>query len=92
MTKNDSLTTVALGNNSISYAISHPPATTIVFISDLHFDYTEGKYKPSDADKRQEEFIDYVEEHCTHCILCLVGDFFNSYKKTLSFPQKTGGK
>lgn len=88
MTKNESLTTVGLGNNSISFVVSHLPATTIVFISDLHFDYTEGKYKKSHADKRQEEFIDYVKEHYTHCILCLAGDFFNSYKKTLSFIKK----
>lgn len=88
MTKNDSLTTVGLGNNSISYAVSHSPATTIIFISDLHFDYTERKYKPKDAVKRQEEFIDYVKEHYTHCILCLAGDFFDSYKKTLSFIKK----
>ena len=52
MSKNDNLTTVGLGNNSNSYAVSHPPATTIVFISDLHFDYTGRKYKPNDADKR----------------------------------------
>ena len=88
MSKNDSLTTVGMGNTSISHAVSHPPATTIVFISDLHFDYTEGEYKPSDADKRQEEFIAYVKEHCTHRILCLAGDFFNSYEKTLSFLKK----
>ena len=87
-TKNEGLTTVGLGNNSISYAVSHPPATTIVFISDLHFDYTKRKYKPSDADERQEEFIDYVKEHYTHCILCLAGDFFDSYQETLSFLNK----
>ncbi|OCZ54294.1 metallophosphoesterase [Dehalobacter sp. TeCB1] len=88
MTKKDSLTTVGLGNNSISYTISHPPAATIVFISDLHFDYTEEEYMPNDADKRQEEFIDYVKEHYTNCILCLAGDFYDNYKKTLSFIQK----
>lgn len=88
MTKNDSFTTVGLGNNSISYAASHPPDTTIVFISDLHFDFTAGKYKPSDADKRQEDFIDYVKEHYTNCILCLAGDLFNSYQKTLLFVKK----
>lgn len=87
MTKNDSLTTIGLGN-SVSYAVNHPPETTIVFISDLHFDYTKRKYKPSDADKRQEEFIDYVKEHYTHCILCLAGDFFDSYEETLSFLNK----
>ncbi len=88
MSKNDNLTTVGLGNNSNSYAVSHPPATTIVFISDLHFDYTGRKYKPNDADKRQEEFIDYVKEHYTNCILCLAGDFFDSYERTLSFLNK----
>lgn len=76
MTKDESLTTIGLGNNSISYAVSHPTATSIVFISDLHFDYTEGKYKPTHANKRQEEFIDYVKEHYTNCVLCLAGDFF----------------
>ncbi len=88
MTKNESLTSVNLGDEGISYTVNHPPETTIVFISDLHFDFTTRKYNLSDADKRQEEFIDYIKEHFTHCILCLVGDFFNSYEKTLSFINK----
>ena len=88
MTKNKSLINIGLENNNILDAVSYPPATTIVFISDLHFDYTEGKYRKSHANKRQEEFIDYVKEHYSHCILCLAGDFFNSYKKTLSFIKK----
>lgn len=88
MTKNNSLTTLGLDNNSISYAGSHPPASTVVFISDLHFDYTARKYRPSHANRRQEEFIDYVKEHYANCVLCLAGDFFNSYRKTLLFIKK----
>ena len=87
MIKNDSLTTVGLGNNSISCAVSHRNTTIIVFISDLHFDYTSRKYKPDNADKWQEEFINYVKENCKG-ILCLAGDFFDNYEKTLSFIKK----
>jgi predicted MPP superfamily phosphohydrolase len=58
-----------------------------MFISDLHFDFTAGKYKSSDAEKRQEDFIIHIKEHYTNCILCLAGDFFNNYQKTLSFIQ-----
>lgn len=87
--KSKNLTTVGLVNNSISHDVSHhQTTTTIVFISDLHFDHAQGKSKPSDADKRQEEFIDYVKGHFADCILCLAGDFFDSYEKTLSFIKK----
>lgn len=61
---------------------------SIVFISDLHFDFTAGKYKPSDAAKRQTDFIAHVNEQYKNCILCLAGDFYNDYKKTLSFVKE----
>jgi predicted phosphohydrolase len=88
MTNNDSLTTVGSGDNSISCAVGHPSANTIVFISDLHFDYTAGKYRPSDAAKRQQAFMDFIKGYYSNCVLCLAGDYYDNYQETLSFIKE----
>lgn len=60
----------------------------IVFISDLHFDFTEGKFKPKAAPQMIDDFITFIKEQYADSILCLAGDFFNDYSKTLTFVKE----
>lgn len=60
----------------------------IVFISDLHFDFTKGKYKAKGATQMKDDFITFVKEQYANSVLCLAGDFFNNYKKTLAFVKE----
>lgn len=68
-----------------------PPAEstekTIIFISDLHFDFTKGKFKAKAAPLMEENFIAFVKEYYSNNIICLAGDYYNSYKKTLLFVK-----
>jgi predicted phosphodiesterase len=61
---------------------------SIVFISDLHFDYTKKRYRPRTAPQMKNDFITFVKENYANSILCLAGDFFNDYRKTLSFVKE----
>lgn len=72
-------------NNNVPVNYSENP---IVFISDLHFDYTKRKFKAKAALQMTTDFIAFIKEQCANSILCLAGDFFNSYKKTLSFVKE----
>jgi predicted phosphohydrolase len=67
---------------------TEPIENDIVFISDLHFDFTKGKYKAKAAPLMEEHFISFVKEHYSQNILCSAGDFYNDYKKSLSFVKK----
>ncbi|MBW7474819.1 metallophosphoesterase [Paenibacillus oenotherae] len=60
----------------------------IVFISDLHFDFTKRKFNAKAALQMKDDFIAFVKERYSDSILCLAGDFFNNYKKTLSFVKE----
>jgi len=66
-------------------ASSEATGSDVVFISDLHFDFTERKHKPEAAEQMKDEFITFIKERYANCLLCLAGDFFNSYQKTLAF-------
>ncbi len=60
----------------------------IVFISDLHFDYTQRKHTPKYATKTKNEFVAYVKKQYSNCILCLAGDFYDDHRKTLAFAKE----
>jgi calcineurin-like phosphoesterase family protein len=64
--------------------MSEPPSR-IVFISDLHFDFTRGKRKVRAARQMQEDFIAFAKQHLADDILCIAGDIYNSSEKTLAF-------
>ncbi|MFF2017790.1 metallophosphoesterase [Paenibacillus sp. NPDC058177] len=65
-----------------------PTENPIVFISDLHFDYTKRKFKAKAASQMKSDFITFIKERYADSIICLAGDFFDSYKKTLSFVKE----
>lgn len=60
----------------------------IVFISDLHFDFTNQEFNPEAADRLKEEFLSFIKENYGNCLLCLAGDYFNDYRKTLGFIKE----
>lgn len=62
--------------------------SNIVFISDLHFDYTDGKYLLEQAERKEDEFVDYVKQKYSDGILCICGDFYSDYIKTMQFIEK----
>lgn len=62
--------------------------STIVFISDLHFDFVKGEFCDEQSQRIKGEFIKFIKENYSHSILCIVGDCFNDYRKTLSFIQE----
>lgn len=53
----------------------HNAVSNIVFISDLHFDYTEGHYMLEQAQRKEDEFVNYVKQNYSSAILCVCGDF-----------------
>ncbi|WP_394920023.1 metallophosphoesterase [uncultured Robinsoniella sp.] len=61
---------------------------TIVFISDLHFDFTNQEFNPEAADRLKEEFLSFIKENYGNCLVCLAGDYFNDYRKTLDFIKE----
>lgn len=61
---------------------------TIVFISDLHFDFTNQEFNPDAADRLKEEFLTFIKENYGNCLVCLAGDYFNEYRKTLDFIKE----
>lgn len=71
--------------NNLPLAYSSNP---IVFISDLHFDFTNKKFNEEAAAQMEDDFVYFVKEHYSNNILCLAGDFYNNYKKTLSFIKR----
>ncbi|MEK3718479.1 metallophosphoesterase [Paenibacillus sp. FSL R7-0333] len=74
-----------ISNNNVPVESTENP---ILFISDLHFDFTKRKFKPRAASLMKDDFITFIKEWYSDSILCLAGDFFNSYKKTLSFVKE----
>lgn len=78
-------------NNELSTKISNElncSFTKIVYISDLHFDFTNRKYKPDISQGIEDEFINVIQEYHRESILLLGGDFYNDYKKTLNFINR----
>lgn len=61
---------------------------TIVFISDLHFDFINQEFNPEAADRLKEEFLTFIIENYGNCLVCLAGDYFNDYRKTLDFIKE----
>lgn len=74
-----------ISNNNVPIESTENP---IVFISDLHFDYTKRKFKAKAASQMNSDFISFIKELYADSILCLAGDFFDSYKKSLSFVKE----
>ena len=60
----------------------------IIFISDLHFDYTKHRFKAKAAPQMKDDFIAFVKEKYSESILCLAGDYFDNYENTLSFMKE----
>ena len=63
-------------------------ASTIAFISDLHFDFVNGKFSPEQSNLIKESFISYIKEKYSHSIICILGDCFNDWSKTLQFIKE----
>lgn len=61
----------------------------IVFLSDLHLDFSDGEYHLEQSYLCQKKFISEVKEECQDgAILCLMGDIYNDYGKTLAFIEE----
>ncbi|QOX63905.1 hypothetical protein FRZ06_11465 [Anoxybacterium hadale] len=76
---------VMVSNNGIN---ADSKGKEIIFVSDLHFDFTKGKYKPKAALQMKDDFITFVKERYSNYLLCIAGDFFNRYEKTLDFVKE----
>jgi len=61
---------------------------SIVYISDLHFDYIKYKRRASAAPPIKDAFIAHIKEHYADAVICLTGDFFDNYRKTLAFAKE----
>ena len=62
--------------------------STIVFISDLHFDFVEGKFCEARSEETKKMFIAYVKNNYKQSIVCILGDCFNDWKKVLLFIKE----
>lgn len=62
--------------------------STIAFISDLHFDFTGGRYCEEQSEQHKNDFISFVKGHYANSVLCIVGDCYNNYKKTMNFIEE----
>ena len=67
----------------------------IVYISDLHFDFIKDtkqehgyRFSSESSGKIQSDFIAYIKENHANDILCLSGDFYNDYSKTVNFAKE----
>lgn len=60
----------------------------IVFISDLHLDFIKGKPNSSESKRVEDEFIHFVKNNYQNHLLCLAGDYYDDYRKTLSFVKR----
>ena len=75
-------------SNNKNTIIENSIISTIAFISDLHFDFTDGKYCIEQSEKKTKDFIDFIKENYNHSLLCIAGDCFNNYQKTLAFIRE----
>ena len=62
--------------------------STIVFISDLHFDYMNKKSCIECAEEIKNTFISYIKEKYSRSIVCIGGDCFDDWQKALTFIQE----
>ena len=63
-------------------------AKPIVFISDLHFDYIKGKPNTATSKQLEDDFISFVKSEYYDHLLCLAGDYYDDYRKTLNFVKR----
>ena len=61
---------------------------SIVFISDLHFDFTKGKPNDDASKQIEDDFINYVKRNYQDHVLCLAGDYYDDYRKTMAFVKR----
>ena len=76
------------GTELITFEEQMPCDRNIVFISDLHFDFIDGKYNDDKAPDREKSFIKMVSSNHKGDIICLAGDFYNDFRKVLEFVKK----
>lgn len=62
--------------------------STIVFISDLHFDFVNGKFCLEECEENKKTFISYVKVNYKRSIVCILGDCFNDWNKVLLFIRE----
>lgn len=57
---------------------------SIHYISDLHFDFYEGKYEPSKSKLITDDFLSVLKKNFSNKLILIAGDLFNDYTKTLA--------
>mgnify|MGYP002260781612 CR=1 FL=1 len=62
--------------------------STIVFISDLHFDFVNGKLCIEESEEIKNSFISYIKNNYRHSIICILGDCFNEWNRVLLFIRE----
>ncbi len=61
----------------------------LLFLSDLHLDYTKRKYSPSNGKGNEARFMEEVRRKCTgNYVLIIAGDIFNDYRETVAFANR----
>lgn len=62
--------------------------STIVFISDLHFDFVNEKFCVEESEEIKKTFISYIKTNYHRSIVCILGDCFNDWYKMLLFIKE----
>lgn len=62
--------------------------STIVFISDLHFDFVDGKFCIEESEEIKKTFISHIKTNYHRSIVCILGDCFNDWHKMLLFIKE----
>ena len=62
--------------------------STIVFISDLHFDFVNGKFCDIESEEIKNTFVTYIRSNYKRSIVCILGDCFNDWNRVLLFIRE----
>ncbi len=75
-------------NSITSFSTFGKTLNTIAIFSDLHFDYSNRKYKPTKANENESDFIRILNEEYKESLVLLAGDFYDDYRKTFAFVDR----
>ena len=79
---------MTLVSNAISESLSGSVVSSIVFISDLHFDYVDGEFCEEQSEEIKNTFISYIKDNYYRSIICILGDCFNDWRRVLLFVKE----
>lgn len=68
--------------------VSNLSIEKIVYVSDLHFDFFDGKFSTKHSMKMENNFIDIITRYYPENVIVIAGDFYNDFRKTIKFINK----